>query len=305
MRPDVLIIGGGAAAMTASLYSLRAGLSVKLIERTAFGGQIADSPKVENFPTIPSISGLEWSDAFFNQITSFGADFEMDDVLSLEKKDDHFVAHGEYGDYEGSSVILATGVKHRHLGIKGEEEYLGKGVSYCAVCDGDFYSGKDVVVIGDANTALQYTMLLCAKCKSVTLVTLFDHFFGDEIYVKTLSNFQNLTILHNKNSLSFNGKEVLESVTFEDTQTKEQMTISCEGCFVAIGQIPDNERFDNLVKLDRGFIITDDTMATSTPGIFAAGDCRVKKIRQLTTACNDGAIAALSASTYLRTQSQS
>lgn len=304
MLPDILIIGGGAAAMTAALYSLRAGRSVKLIEKEAFGGQIADSPRVENFPTIKEISGLELSDKMFEQITALGADFEMDECLSVEKVGDHFVAHCQYGDHEGKAVILATGVKHRHLGIPGEEEYKGKGVSYCAVCDGAFYTGQDTMIIGDANSALQYALLLAKTSKHVDVVTLFGKFFADKILVDSLKAQPNVSIYHDWNSVSFNGNgDKLESVSFvgrEGTVNEgKAMDLKTNGAFVAIGQIPDNDRFSNIVDLDKGFFVCDETMATKTPGVFVAGDCRVKKIRQLTTACNDGAIAALSASNYL------
>lgn len=285
--------------MTAALYASRAGYQVTLVEKNAFGGQIADSPKVENFPTIPSISGLELSDRMFNQISELGTNIEMDEILGLEKKDGIFIAKGQYDSYFAKSVILATGVKHRKLGIEGENKYLGKGVSYCAVCDGAFYKDQRTMVIGDANSALQYALMLAKTSTHVDVVTLFDHFFGDKVLVDALKAQANVTIYHNLNSLEFYGDERLKGVLFEDTVTKEQKRIETDGCFVAIGQVPDNERFKDLVDLEKGFIVTNDSMETKTPGLFAAGDCRVKKVRQLTTACNDGAIASLSAGNYL------
>lgn len=285
--------------MTAALYASRAGYQVTLVEKNAFGGQIADSPKVENFPTIPSISGLELSDRMFNQISELGTNIEMDEILGLEKKDGIFIAKGQYDSYFAKSVILATGVKHRKLGIEGENKYLGKGVSYCAVCDGAFYKDQRTMVIGDANSALQYALMLAKTSTHVDVVTLFDHFFGDKVLVDALKAQANVTIYHNLNSLEFYGDERLKGVLFEDTVTKEQKRIETDGCFVAIGQVPDNERFEDLVDLEKGFIVTNDSMETKTPGLFAAGDCRVKKVRQLTTACNDGAIASLSAGNYL------
>jgi thioredoxin reductase (NADPH) len=300
MQPDILIIGGGPAAMTAALYSLRSGRSVKLLERENFGGQIADSPRVENFPSVKSVSGLEFSNDMFEQITSLGADFDLAEAQAIEKTSNGFAVKCDSSSFESKAVIIATGVKHRHLGIPGERQYLGHGVSYCAVCDGPFYAGKDVVVIGDANSALQYVILLATQCPHVTLVTLFDRFFADEILVKGLPSLKNLTIFHNLASTAFKGNgTVLSSVSFEDTKTKAKKEIPCAACFVAIGQIPDNERFSNFVDLQKGFIVTDESMTTKTPGIFACGDCRNKKIRQLTTACSDGAIAALSASDFL------
>ncbi len=302
MSPDIIIVGGGPAALTAGLYALRAGRSVTLLEKEAIGGQIADSPRVENFPSIKSISGLELSNNMFEQYTDLGGGLELDEILSIEKKDDIFFLHGRYGEYESKAVILATGVKHRHLNIAGEDRYLGHGVSYCAVCDGAFYANKDVTVIGDANSALQYAIMLAKICSHVNVVTLFDHFFADEILVDTLKKLTNVTIYHNMNSLEFLGDGTsLKSVRYQNTQTKEISEIPAEAVFVAIGQIPDNERFANLVDLNHGFIIANEDKSTKTPGLFAAGDCTDKKVRQLTTACGDGAIAALSANRYLFT----
>ena len=266
--------------MTAALYSLRAGRSVLLLEKENFGGQIADSPKVENFPSVGSISGLDLSANLFDQITSLGAEFELDEVSEIIKEGDEFIVKGNYGEYRAKAVIIATGVKHRHLNIEGEDEFAGKGVSYCAVCDGAFYADKDVTVIGDANSALQYALSLAKTSSHVNVVTLFDKFFADPILVKALMAQTNVTIYHNKNAFRFYGEDALTGVEFEDTQTKEVLNLRTAGAFIAIGQIPDNDRFGNLVDLDRGYIVADETMATKTPGLFTAGDCRVKKIRQ-------------------------
>ncbi|MCQ2772033.1 MAG: FAD-dependent oxidoreductase [Bacilli bacterium] len=297
---DILIIGGGPAAMTAALYSLRSGRTVKLIEKEAFGGQIATSPRVENIPSIASISGLEYSNNLFEQISNLGADFDMDEANSIEKMEDGtFKVYCNYGTYEAKTVIIAAGVHHRKLGIENEEKYIGHGISYCAVCDGDFFRGQDVMVIGDANSALQYAISLAATSKHVDVVTLFDHFFAEDALIKRLRSLDNVSIYHNMASYSFNGDTNLKSVSFQNTVTKENVTMECAGCFVAIGQVPDNERYSNLVDLDKGFIVANDDMSTKTEGLFVAGDCRVKQIRQVTTACNDGAIAALSANSYL------
>jgi len=287
--------------MTAALYAARNDYRATVIEKTAFGGQIADSPKVQNFPTIKSISGLEWSSAFFDQILDLGVNCESDEILSVEKVEDHFVARGELASYEADSVILATGVKHRRLGIENEERFLGKGVSYCAVCDGPFYKNKRTMVIGDANSALQYALLLAKTSSHLDVVTMFDKFFADKPLVDALKTFSNVCVTHNATSTSFIGDDRLKAVRFRNPNG-EEFDIETDGCFVAIGQVPDNDRFKNLVDLSKGFIVTDDAMETKTPGVFAAGDCRVKSIRQLTTACNDGAIAALSAIKYLSAQ---
>ena len=299
MDADVIIVGGGPASLSAALYLLRAGRSVLLLEKENFGGQISQSPRFENFPGVKAISGMEWSDSFFEQVTSLGAQFDLAEVLSVEKTAEGFAVHTNYGEKTSKAVILATGVKHRKLGIPGEEKLLGHGVSYCATCDGAFFAGKKVAVIGDANSALQYTYLLSKVCSHVDLITLFDRFFADEILVKGLDKLTNLSVYHNFSATSFEGEEELSSIVFEDTKTKEKKVFQEDGVFVAIGQVPDNDRFANLVELKKGYIVTDESMATKTPGVFAAGDCRDKKVRQVITATNDGAIAAVSASRYL------
>ena len=296
---DIIVIGGGAAGMTAALYALRSGKSVLVLEKENFGGQIANSPRVENFPSIKEISGVDLSSNMFDQITSLGAEFELEDALEIKKVNDHFVVKTDYSKYEAKAVIIASGVHHRKIGISGEDDLVGRGVSYCAVCDGAFYKDQDVVLIGDANTALQYALLLSNYCKSVHICTLFDHFFGEDILVKRIYERNNIKITHNLSLQKFNYTDNLESLEFVNTQTKEKVVVPCACCFIAIGQVPNNDRFANLVKLDHGYIVTDDACHTATDGIFAAGDCRSKKVRQLTTAVADGAIAAVEAVNYI------
>lgn len=285
--------------MTAALYSLRGGYSVKIIEKEQFGGQIADSPRVENYPSIKEISGLELTNQMFEQVTSLGCDFDMDEALSIEKTPEGFLTHGKYGDYASKAVIIAAGVKHKRLGIEGEERLKGRGVSYCAVCDGPFYKDKNAMVIGDGNSALQYAIFLSKSCRRVDIVTLFDKFFGDASLVETLKSLPNVHVTHNLNSISFNGDSKLESVSFINTKTNEKVDMRTDGVFVAIGQEPDNERFANLLELDKGYIVVDENCMSKTEGLFAAGDCLKKRWRQVTTACSDGAIASLSAQNFL------
>ena len=285
--------------MTAALYALRSGKSVLVLEKENFGGQIANSPRVENFPSIKEISGVDLSSNMFDQITSLGAEFELEDALEIKKVDDHFVVKTDYNEYLAKAVIIASGVHHRKIGVSGEDELVGRGVSYCAVCDGAFYKDQDVVLIGDANTALQYALLLSNYCKSVHICTLFDHFFGEDILVKRIYERNNIKVTHNLSLQKFNYTDNLESLEFMDTQTKEKVVVPCACCFIAIGQVPNNDRFANLVELDHGYIVTDEACHTATDGIFAAGDCRSKKVRQLTTAVADGAIAAVEAVSYI------
>lgn len=299
---DIIIIGGGPAALTAAIYSLRAGRSVLLLEKENFGGQIADSPKVENFPAQKSISGVQLIDLMFDQAESLGMQYELDEALSIEKKDNVFTIKGHYDEYQAKAVIIATGVKHRHLNIEGEEEYIGNGISFCAVCDGAFFKDQPVTVIGDANSALQYAISLAGTSSHVDVVTLFDKFFADPILVSALKKLSNVSIYHNKNAFRFYGENgKLVGVQFKDTKTDEVLDLKNPGVFVAIGQVPDNDRFGDVCDLEKGFFLADENMATKTPGLFVAGDCRKKKIRQLTTACSDGAIAACSANSYLFT----
>lgn len=285
--------------MTAALYAKRSGKTVKIFEKESFGGQIASSPKVENFPSIKEISGLELSNNMFEQIMELGVEFECEDVLEITKENDCFKVTTDYNTYLAASVIIAAGVKHRTLNLEHEEELIGKGVSYCAVCDGAFYKGKDVAVIGDANTALQYTLMLSDICNKVYLCMLFDKFFADQTLVDRLKEKENIIVTKEISLKEFLHHEELTGLRFENTQTHQELSFSVDACFVAIGQVPNNDRFSNIVDLDdKGYIISSDT-TTKTEGLYVAGDCRTKQVRQLTTAVGDGAIAAMNAVNYI------
>ena len=299
MEYDIVIIGGGPAGMTTALYALRAGKTVLILEKEGFGGQIATSPRLENFPTIESISGSEWSDRLFEQITNLGASFELEDVQKIEKVDNLFKITTDYNEYVGKTVVVANGVKPRKMGLPNEEELTGKGISYCAVCDGPFYKGKEIYLVGDANTALQYALLLSGYCPKVHMLTLFNKLFGDKILVDRVLQTENIDIRHNLSMTKLNGVDKLESVEFEDTQTHEKVIYETDNLFIAIGQVPQNEFLSELLPLDHGFIVTNEVMETEIPGLFAAGDTRKKENKQVITACNDGAVAAMSAVKYL------
>lgn len=299
MEYDVIVIGGGPAGMTAALYTLRAGKTVLVLEKEGFGGQIATSPRLENYPTIESISGSEWSDRLFEQITNLGAGFELEDVQELKKTGDFFEVKTDYNTYKGKAVIIANGVKPRKMGLPNEDELVGKGISYCAVCDGPFYKGKEIYLVGDANTALQYALLLSSYCPKVHMLTLFDKLFGDKILVDRVLQTENIDIRHNLLLKKLNGESRLESAEFEDTISKEKVVYNTDNLFIAIGQVPQNEFLSNILELDHGFIKTNEVMETSVPGLFAAGDTRVKENKQVITACSDGATAAMSAVKYL------
>lgn len=296
---DIIIVGGGPAGMSAALYALRANKEVLLIEKESFGGQIANSPRVENYPSIKEISGLDFSNNLFEQISELGVDFELENVESIDKIDNIFHVRTNYQEHLAKVVILATGVKHRHIGIEKEEELIGKGVSYCAVCDGAFFKGEDVALIGDGNTAVQYALLLSNYCSKVHVCTLFDKFFADPIIVNRLLERNNVVVTHNISLRKFEGEDSLEALIFENTKNSSTVRIPVKGVFIAIGQVPNNEMYSNLVDLENGYILTDENKKTRTEGLYAIGDCTKKRIRQLTTATSDGSIAAIDACNYI------
>ena len=298
---DIIIIGAGAAGMTSALYALRNSKTVLVLESESLGGQIATSPRLENYPSIKEISGEEFADNLFEQISALGAEVEIEKVERVEKLEDKtFSVKTEYNEYFAKSVIIASGVKHKHLRTKSDrEDLVGRGVYYCAICDGPFYKGQEVAVIGDANTALQYTLLLSSYCKKVYMYTLFDKFFGDASLVKALKSKENVEVRPNTSVTDFIGDDQLTAIEYTDANGN-----TCKheipAVFVAIGQVPDNKAFENVVDLDaQGYIIADETCKTKTEGLFVAGDCRTKAVRQVSTAIGDGAIAATNASVYL------
>ena len=296
---DIIVIGAGAAGMTAALYALRNGRSVTILEKNNIGGQISESPRVENFPTIKSISGADLADKLFEQISDLGVEFKFGEVVKLEKKNNEFIVTTEFDTLKSKAVIIASGVEHRKLNLPHEEEFIGNGISYCALCDGAFYAENEVVLIGDGNTALQYALLLSSITRCVHVITLFDKFFGDASLVNALKKKQNVKITHNAQLVELVGDKSLSGLVFKKTDGSK-LTVATPALFVAIGQVPNNKAFAHLVELTTdGYFVADHNMATKTKGLFVAGDCREKQVRQLTTACNDGAIAATSACTYL------
>lgn len=297
---DIIIIGGGAAGMTSALYALRNGKKVLVLESESLGGQIATSPRLENYPSIKAISGEQFADNLFEQITSMGADFEIEKAVRVDKHDGIFTVVTEYNAYEAKSVIIAAGVKHKHLRTKSDRnDLVGKGVYYCAICDGAFYKGKEVAVIGDANTALQYCLLLSSYCKKVYVYTLFDKFFGDKTLIKAVKSKENIEWRPETSVIDFIGEDYLTAIEYKN-KDGEILRHELPAVFVAIGQIPDNKPFENLVDLDKdGYIVADETCRTRTEGLFVAGDCRTKAVRQVVTAVADGGVAATNACLYL------
>ena len=298
---DIIIVGGGPAGLTAAIYGLRAGKTVLVIEKNGFGGQIAYSPKVENIPGTLQISGAEFADHLTEQVMHLGADVELENVVSVEPGETVKVHTEEGSTFEGKSVILAVGVKHRTLGLPGEEELVGSGISFCAVCDGAFYAGQDVAMIGGGNSALQEALLLSEVCRSVTIVQNLAFFTGEQRLADALAQKDNVKVLFSTVVSEYetaNGK--LTGLKLHNDATGMDSAIKVDGAFLAVGLMPENEPFAALENLnDWGYFDTDESCATKTPGIFVAGDCRSKRIRQVVTAASDGAIAAMAACNYL------
>lgn len=297
---DIIIVGGGPAGLTAAVYGLRAGKSVLVIEKNGFGGQIAYSPKVENIPGTISISGAEFADKLTEQAMNLGADVELENVIRVESGETKKVYTEEGSCFEGKTVILAVGVKHRMLGLPGEEELVGNGLSFCAVCDGAFYAGLDVAIIGGGNSALQEALLLSEVCRKVTVVQNLSFFTGEKKLADALIAKDNVEVFFSTvvtAYLSENG--TLTGLRIRSENGDEQ-TLKLDGAFLAVGLVPENDGFASLASLnDWGYFASGEDCTTGTPGLFVAGDCRSKAIRQVTTAAGDGAVAAMGACRYL------
>ncbi len=299
---DIVIIGAGPAGLTAAIYARRAEKSVLVIEKDTFGGQITHSPRVENYPGFLDISGNELADRLLEQVFNQGAMIELDEVTKIEGTSGDFSVIGATKTYKARSVIIAAGSHHRRLGIDGEERLTGQGISYCAVCDGAFFRGQRVAVIGGGNSALQDAVLLSDGCEKVYIVQNLDFLTGEEKLQKILLDKPNVEIITSSVVERIVGNEQLRSIEILNTKSGERRAIEVEGMFVCIGQVPENKPFEDVTKLDgRGYITADEGCVPygSPDGIFVAGDCRTKEIRQVTTATADGAVAALAAVKFL------
>lgn len=299
---DVIVVGGGPAGMTAALYALRNGKSVLVLEKAGFGGQITSSPHVENYPGYAAISGSELADAMMEQIMALGAEVELVNATAVESKDGVHTVLGDMGErYEAKTVVLATGMKHRLLGLEDEETLLGGGISVCAVCDGAFFKDRDVAVVGGGDTALQDALFLANTCRKVTLIHRRDEFRAEKKLVEQARVRENIEILYSHTVERYvQDAGVLSGVVVKDKKNGEERAFAVEGVFLAVGHKPQTEGFAALVPTDaEGFFVVGETAETKTPGVFVAGDCRAKTVRQLTTAVGDGACAALAACKYL------
>ncbi len=296
---DIIVIGGGPAGLTAAVYARRAGKSVLVLEKDALGGQITWSPKVENYPAVPAVSGMDLGNRMAEQAMDMGAEVEIDEVLRIEDFGSHKRVYGSFGtEYDARAVILAAGAKPRKLGLKREDELVGSGVGYCAVCDGAFFKGQAVAVNGGGNSALQDAVLLSDLCSRVYLVHRRDSFRGEEALADQLRGKENVEFVLNAVITELKGDSELSGITVEQDGVQREIPVS--GLFVAIGHEPDLAAFADFLDRDaQGYAASDEGCLTKTEGFFVAGDCRRKKIRQVTTAAADGAVAALAACAWL------
>ncbi len=297
---DVIVVGGGPAGLTAALYSLRAGKSVLIIEKENFGGQMTFSPKIENYPGFESISGNELASHMLDQVIAQGAELAYEEVTDIDAGGDIKTVTTDYDSYESLAVIIAAGVKHRLLGIQGEDDFIGNGISFCAVCDGAFYQDKHVLVIGGGNSALQEALLLSETSSKVTVVQNLDYLTGEKKLVDLIEEKNNIEVIYGHTVEAYIGEDTLAGVKIKDSKTGEIKELTADGVFLAIGLAPVNAAFKSAAALDeRGYVVADSDCRASEDGIFVAGDCRAKKVRQIATAVSDGATAALEACAWV------
>ncbi len=297
---DIIVVGAGPAGLTAALYALRADKTVLVLEKSTFGGQITYSPQIENYPGFATMSGNEFADKLVDQVISQGAEIEMEKVIGIRDNGATKTVVTEDGEHEAKAVIIATGVKHRQTGLPNENELVGEGVSYCAVCDGAFFKGQTVAVLGGGNSALQEAVLLSEGCSKVYVIQNLDYFTGEARLVEKLKEKDNVEFIMGTVITALRGENSLEGLTLRKEADGSESELTVDGLFVAIGLIPNNSAFADIAGLDEwGYIDSDESCLTKTEGVFVAGDCRRKQIRQITTAAADGSIAALAACRYI------
>ncbi len=297
---DIVIVGAGTAGLSAAIYGVRAGKTVLVLEAMSYGGQIINTPDIENYPGIKHVSGFEFATNMYEQAMELGTDFVFEKAIKIIDKDEVKVVVTEKNEYECKTVILATGAKNRELGVDREKELTGSGISYCATCDGAFFKGRDVAVVGGGNTALEDTTFLSNYCNKVYLIHRRDEFRGEEKNVERLKEKPNVEMVLNSTVASLNGEDKLTSITIENLISKETRDVEVAALFVAIGQVPENKEFSDIIDIDKqGYIMASESCKTKINGIFTAGDCRTKTVRQLATAASDGAISALAACEYI------
>ena len=297
---DIVVVGAGTAGLSAAIYGVRAGKSVLVLEGASYGGQIINTPEIENYPAIKKTSGFEFATDLFNQAKDLGAEVKYEKVTGISLEGNIKKVKTDKGDYDAKSVILATGAKNRPLGLPNEKKLVGSGVSYCATCDGMFYRGKTVAVNGGGNTAIEDATFLANVANKVYVIHRRDEFRAEEAVVAALKKKDNVEFVLNSNIVEIKEESfAVSGVVVEDKNTHERREIAIDGLFVAIGQVPDNAAFAQVVELDKaGYIVAGEDCKTMTEGIFAAGDGRTKEVRQLVTAAGDGAVSGIAAAKY-------
>ncbi len=299
MLYDIIIIGAGPAGLTSAIYAKRANKNVLVLEAKNYGGQIINTLDIENYPANEHISGFDFATNLYNQAKNLGAEIKFEKVVDINNLGKEKEVITTKNKYKTKTIIIATGSENRKLGLPNEDEFVSKGISYCATCDGAFYKKKTVAVVGGGNTALEDALYLADLASKVYLIHRRDEFRGEESTINLLKEKDNVEFLYNSNVTKLNTKDRLESieVTSNDGETR---TIDVDALFIAIGRIPENQNFAKLINLDNaGYIISNEYCHTNVEGIFVAGDNRVKELRQLVTATSDGAIAAVEAIKYI------
>lgn len=293
---DIIIIGAGTAGLSAAIYAARGGKRALLLEQGSYGGQIINTPKVENYPGIAEISGVEFAGGLYSQAMALGTEFKNSKVTGIKQEEKLKRVFAGEEEYLCRSIIVATGAKNRPLGLEREEELLGCGISYCATCDGAFFRGKAVAVVGGGNTALEDALFLSNYCEKVYLIHRRNSFRGAESTVEKLRKRENVVFVLSSQVIALLGKDIVEGIRVKNSETGTENDLSVAGVFVAVGQVPESAAFADTIALDAyGYIEAGEDCRTSEQGIFVAGDCRTKAVRQLTTAAADGAVAALAA----------
>lgn len=297
---DIIIIGAGPAGLTAAIYASIARKKILILEKSVYGGQIISADKIKNYPGFEEISGYEYATKLYNQAKKFNPDIKFEEVIEVKNYDNFKEVLTTKNNYKSKSIIIATGSKNRQLGLNNEEKLIGKGISYCSTCDGVFFKDKIVAITGGGNNAIDDALYLSNLVKKIYVIYRQKDFKIDSINLDKLKEKNNVEFILNSNIININGIEKLESITTKDNDTSQEKTLDIDGLFIAIGHIPVSSMCKNLVNTDgNGYIISNEDCTTNIEGIFAAGDVRTKKIRQLTTACSDGTIAALNACKYL------
>lgn len=297
---DIVIVGAGPAGLTSAIYGRRSNKKVLVLEAKSYGGQIINTLDIENYPVERHISGYDFATKLYNQVIDLGAEVKFEKVIDINNNNDYKEVITSNNSYQTKTIILATGADNRKLGLENEDELLGKGISYCATCDGAFYKNKTVAVVGGGNTALEEALYLSDIASTVYLIHRRDEFRGEDRSVNELKEKNNIKFIYNSNVTKINGKERLESIEVTDNDNSKQL-INVDGLFIAVGRIPENQNFAKLIELDeRGYVKASEDCHTNIPGIYVAGDNRVKDLRQLVTATSDGAVAAFEAIKYMR-----